>query len=86
MLGTDTVGRDILTRVAYAYRLSLLLGVVVLSMATPIGVIVGLLAGYLGGWRETVADAGHRRLPVDAAAGARARDPRVPAGRACSTR
>ena len=52
VLGTDTVGRDILTRVAYAYRLSLLLGVVVLSVATPIGVIVGLLAGYLGGWRE----------------------------------
>jgi peptide/nickel transport system permease protein len=54
VLGTDTVGRDILTRVAYAYRLSLLLGVVVLSVATPIGVMVGLLAGYLGRWRETV--------------------------------
>jgi peptide/nickel transport system permease protein len=53
-LGTDTVGRDILTRIAYAYRLSLLLGVVVLSVATPVGVVVGLLAGYLGGWRETV--------------------------------
>ena len=54
LLGTDTVGRDILTRVAYAYRVSLLLGVVVLSVATPVGVVVGLLAGYLGGWRETV--------------------------------
>jgi peptide/nickel transport system permease protein len=54
VLGTDTVGRDILTRVAYGYRLSLVLGIVVLSVATPIGVIVGLLAGYLGGWRETV--------------------------------
>jgi peptide/nickel transport system permease protein len=54
VLGTDTVGRDILTRIAYAYRLSLLLGIVVLSVATPIGVIVGLVAGYLGGWRETV--------------------------------
>jgi peptide/nickel transport system permease protein len=53
-LGTDTVGRDILTRIAYAYRLSLLLGIVVLSVATPVGVVVGLLAGYLGGWRETV--------------------------------
>lgn len=52
LLGTDTVGRDLLTRIAYAYRLSLLLGIVVLSVATPIGVIVGLLAGYLGGWRE----------------------------------
>jgi peptide/nickel transport system permease protein len=54
VLGTDTVGRDILTRVAFGYRLSLVLGIVVLSVATPIGVIVGLLAGYLGGWRETV--------------------------------
>jgi peptide/nickel transport system permease protein len=54
VLGTDPVGRDILTRVAYAYRLSLLLGVAVLSVATPVGVVVGLLAGYLGRWRETV--------------------------------
>jgi peptide/nickel transport system permease protein len=53
-LGTDTVGRDVLTRIAYAYRLSLLLGIVVLGLATPVGVVVGLLAGYLGGWRETV--------------------------------
>ncbi|MBI3708255.1 MAG: ABC transporter permease [Proteobacteria bacterium] len=52
--GTDTVGRDILTRTVFAYRLSLLLGIVVLSLATPVGVIVGLLAGYFAGWRETV--------------------------------
>lgn len=49
-LGTDVVGRDILSRIFYAYRVSLGLGVVVLSIATPIGVAVGLLAGYLGGW------------------------------------
>ncbi|MBT8476084.1 MAG: ABC transporter permease [Alphaproteobacteria bacterium] len=49
-LGTDVVGRDILSRIFYAYRVSLGLGVVVLSIATPIGVTVGLLAGYLGGW------------------------------------
>jgi peptide/nickel transport system permease protein len=52
--GTDTVGRDILTRTVFAYRVSLLLGVVVLSIATPIGVLVGLVAGYFAGWRETV--------------------------------
>jgi peptide/nickel transport system permease protein len=51
LLGTDTIGRDLLTRVIYAYRLSLEMAVVVLAIATPIGVIVGLLAGYLGpGW------------------------------------
>jgi peptide/nickel transport system permease protein len=52
--GTDTVGRDILTRTLFAYRVSLLLGGVVLALATPVGVVVGLLAGYFGGWRETV--------------------------------
>jgi len=52
--GTDTVGRDILTRTVFAYRVSLLLGIVVLSLATPIGVLVGLVSGYFVGWRETV--------------------------------
>jgi peptide/nickel transport system permease protein len=48
LLGTDTIGRDLLTRVVYAYRLSLEMAIVVLSIAAPIGVVVGLLAGYLG--------------------------------------
>ena len=47
-LGTDTIGRDLLTRIIYAYRLSLEMAAVVLAIATPIGVVVGLLAGYLG--------------------------------------
>ena len=48
LLGTDTIGRDLLTRLIYAYRLSLEMAIVVLAIATPIGVVVGLLAGYLG--------------------------------------
>lgn len=48
--GTDVVGRDQLSRIFYAYRVSLGLGVVVLSIAVPIGVTVGLVAGYVGGW------------------------------------
>jgi peptide/nickel transport system permease protein len=48
LLGTDTIGRDLLTRIIYAYRLSLEMAVVVLAIAAPIGVVVGLLAGYLG--------------------------------------
>ncbi len=48
LLGTDTIGRDLFTRIIYAYRLSLEMAVVVLAIATPIGVLIGLLAGYFG--------------------------------------
>lgn len=51
-LGTDVVGRDQLSRIFYAYRVSLSLGVVVLVIAVPVGVSVGLLAGYMSGWIE----------------------------------
>lgn len=48
LLGTDTIGRDLLTRLIFAYRLSLEMAIVVLAIATPIGVTIGLLGGYLG--------------------------------------
>lgn len=44
--GTDSIGRDIFTRVIFGYRFSLILAVVVLSLSIPPGIILGLIAGY----------------------------------------
>lgn len=51
-LGTDTIGRDVLTRIVFGFRLSLTMAAMVLAISMPVGVALGLLAGYLGGWVE----------------------------------
>ncbi len=53
-LGTDELGRDILTRILYGGRTSLLMGVVPVVVATLIGGFLGILAGYAGGWVGTL--------------------------------
>jgi peptide/nickel transport system permease protein len=50
LLGTDAVGRDVLSRVIYGSQNSLMVGVVALGIASVIGMSIGLLAGYFGGW------------------------------------
>ena len=53
-LGTDALGRDILSTVMYGLRLSLFVAFVAVSIGTTIGVILGLLAATKGGWVESV--------------------------------
>ena len=53
--GTDEIGRDVLTRLMYAGRISLLLSIIVTVFGTLIGVVVGAAAGYFGGWIDTIA-------------------------------
>jgi dipeptide transport system permease protein len=54
ILGTDPVGRDILSRLIHGARFSLLIGAVVVLLALTGGIILGLLAGYFRGWVDTV--------------------------------
>ena len=54
LLGTDNLGRDILVRIAYGARISLLVGVLATAIATVVGVVIGLVAGYFGGWIDSI--------------------------------
>lgn len=53
-LGTDDLGRDILSRLIFGARASLLAGSISVSIALALGVPIGLVAGYFGGWSDAV--------------------------------
>lgn len=54
LLGTDALGRDTLSRIIYGSRTSLMIGLIVVFAAAIIGVSLGLVAGYYGGWIHTI--------------------------------
>ena len=54
LLGTDALGRDTLSRIIYGARTSLIVGLIVVSLAATIGMALGLISGYFGGWIQMV--------------------------------
>jgi peptide/nickel transport system permease protein len=54
LLGTDRLGRDVLSRIIYGARISLTIGLIGISVSFLLGIVIGGLAGYHGGWIDLV--------------------------------
>ncbi|GAB3824007.1 ABC transporter permease [Kribbella italica] len=54
LLGTDNLGRDVLSRLIYGARISLFVGLAVALISGTIGAVIGIVAGYRGGWADRV--------------------------------
>ena len=54
LLGTDNLGRDVLSRLIYGARQSLQLGIIATAVASVVGIFIGAIAGYYGGWPDNL--------------------------------
>ena len=54
LMGTDRLGRDVLSRIIYGTRISLTVGLIGISISFLLGIVLGGLAGYYGGWADSV--------------------------------
>ena len=54
LLGVDDLGRDELSRIIYGARLSLLIGIVSVSVGLSLGILIGAISGFFGGWIDAV--------------------------------
>ena len=54
LLGTDELGRDILSRIIYGAGVALKIMIIVLAIDLPLGILLGLIAGYFGGWIDEI--------------------------------
>lgn len=54
LLGTDTTGRDVLSRLLFGARISLTVGVLATLLQITLGILLGAVSGYYGGWIETI--------------------------------
>jgi peptide/nickel transport system permease protein len=54
LLGTDSLGRDILSRIIHGARISLIMVIIAISLGGSVGSVLGILAGYRGGWVDVV--------------------------------
>jgi peptide/nickel transport system permease protein len=54
LLGTDRLGRDLLSRITYGARISLTVGLIGVSISFILGIVIGGIAGYYGGWTDTL--------------------------------
>ena len=82
LLGTDAIGRDILSRLIYGARLSLSIGVAVVAISVAVGIALGLIAGFARGIardRDHAADGHHPDAAQPAAGDRDRRHPRAPA-------